>query len=205
MVLAITLLAQPSNQVALANRSDFAIGIDARFFFSAPGSVRVVQPSAAAGQARIIGQPVGLPPHVFRVLSGAVLSTPTGRFDLELALPRHVGGSVVLSSADSLSSAEAALALVAANREKELARYRGWEELAEAKEQIQTVLSWNAIWVPYERGTLGCKRTRGTRLATWHTATRPRGPWGRVRCDPCGSPTATATAMPVAAEELTVF
>ena len=59
-----------------------------------------------------------------------------------------------ISSSPTLATAAAGRQAVAASRARELARYPAWGVLAEAKEQIQTVLAWNAIYVPYERGVI---------------------------------------------------
>ena len=157
------------------NRSDFVIGLGARFFFSRPGAVRVVHNESTT---LLVGTPQGLPPHVFALLAGQVASASSsslsgGSFPLAIELPKQgSANSIVLTSSPTVASADEARGIVLERRAHELARYERYQHLAEAKEQVQTVLGWNAIYVPYERGvvvpvTRRCDKGYGYALFNW--------------------------------------
>ena len=144
-----------------------------------PGAVHVEHNGSAT---TLVGTPQGLPPHVFTLLAGQVGSSASdtslaagigGGFWLTFVLPKQGNAnSIVLSSSPAATSAETARGIILEQRAQELARYPRWGHLAEAKEQIQTVLGWNAIYVPYERGvvipvTRRCDKGYGYALFNW--------------------------------------
>ena len=169
LILSITVIADPA---ANTNRSDFVIGLGARFFFSRPGAVHDVHNESTT---LLVGRPQGLAPHVFALLARQVSSTSSTSlpFLLAIGLPkRGSANSIVLTSSPTVASAEEARGIILERRAHELARYQRYQHLAEAKEQIQTVLGWNAIYVPYERGvvvpvTRRCDKGYGYALFNW--------------------------------------
>ena len=161
LLLSITVVADPAAS-AKVNRSDFVIGLGARFYFSRPGAVQVVHNRSTPV---LVGTPHGLPPHTFKILAGRARTSlcaegegtdaHCGGFLLAIVLPKQGStNSIVISSSPAVGSAEEARVMIRTRREQELERYQQWGRLAEAKEQVQTVLGWNAIYVPYERGVV---------------------------------------------------